>query len=326
MIDTTTQKEAASVSATFYRDVLKGLSSSPKTLDSKYFYDAVGDGLFQEIMACPEYYPTRCETEILSGQAGQICEAFRRDGSDFDIIELGAGDASKTKYLLEHLSSKGVHFLYQPVDISTSTINYLNHVFPKNIPGLNVKGYQGDYFEKLREAMDTSPERRKIILFLGGNIGNMPATQISEFCGKLRSNIRPGDMVLMGMDLKKDPETILAAYNDGAGITRRFNLNLLERINRELDGNFDLNNFSHFPTYNPITYTCKSYLVSRKNQSVIIGESVIRFEQDEAILMEISQKFAPSDISDLATRHGFQVLKQFTDSKQWFADSLWLAN
>lgn len=325
MKETVQNNEIKFVTSPFHDDVINGLKRSPKRLSSKYFYDAQGDKIFQEIMASPEYYPTRCETEIFSKQAYAIGQAFSKDDEPYDIIELGAGDASKTKFLLEHLLLQGVNFEYQPIDISENIINFLNTVFPKTVSGLQVKGISGDYFDMLDFAMAASQEKRKIILFLGGNIGNMKMKDVKLFCLKLRDHMKKGDLLLLGMDLKKDPKTILAAYNDKAGVTKRFNLNLLTRINRELKGNFDLDNFEHFPTYNPQSGSCRSYLISKKDHTVKIGSELIHFHKDESIFTEVSQKFSNKQIKQLALKSGFKMITQFSDSKDWFTDALWQA-
>jgi uncharacterized SAM-dependent methyltransferase len=163
----------------------------------------------------------------------------------------------------------------------------------------------------------------KLVLFLGSNIGNMFPEDALTFCDKLKSHLQPGDLLLIGFDLKKDPQTILNAYNDSQGFTRNFNLNLLTRINRELAGNFDLAAFTHFPTYNPQTGSCQSYLVSRKQQAVAIDKQVITFEENECIHMEISQKYTVEQTDALANATGFSPLHYYYDSKRWFLDVIW---
>ena len=309
----------------FYDDVVTGLSSTPKRLNSKYFYDANGDKLFQDLMNCPEYYPTKCELEIFSEKTAEISKAMVADGDPFDLIELGAGDAMKSAYLLRYLMEQKADFTYMPIDISENVISYLNITLPVTLPGLKLNGLNGEYFNMLKQAASVS-DRRKVILFLGSNIGNMPVNEALDFCTELRNHLNEGDMVLMGFDLKKNPATILAAYNDKGGITRRFNLNLLERINRELKADFDLNNFEHYPTYDPETGACKSYLVSTEDQEVIINrKEKIQFLKDEYIYMEISQKFSVAQTEQMATKAGFKPVDRFFDSKNWFLDAVWIA-
>jgi len=308
----------------FYQEVIAGLKSTPKRLSSKYFYDAVGDKLFQDLMACPEYYPTKCELEIFSEKTADICEALIADGDAFDLIELGAGDALKSTYLLKYLLDQKADFTYLPIDISGNVISYLNVTLPVTLPGIKMNGLRGEYFDMLKQAASIS-DRRKVVLFLGSNIGNMPVEEAMEFCLELRNHLSPGDMVLIGMDLKKNPKTVLAAYNDKGGITKKFNLNLLERINRELMGDFDVCKFDHYPTYDPESGACKSYLVSLEDQQVTIGRQKIRFSKDEYIYMEISQKFTTMQTNQMAKNTGFRPINQFFDRKKWFIDAIWLA-
>lgn len=308
----------------FYEDVIAGLKSTPKRLSSKYFYDANGDKLFQDLMACPEYYPTKCELEIFSEKTADICEAMMADGSAFDLIELGAGDATKSAYLLKYLLEQKADFTYLPIDISENVISYLNITLPVTLPGLKMNGLNGEYFNMLEKASSIS-DRRKVVLFLGSNIGNMPADVAMVFCKEVRAHLSEGDMLLIGMDLKKNPKTILAAYNDKGGITKRFNLNLLERINRELGGDFAINKFEHYPTYDPETGACKSYLVSIEDQTVTIGKEKVRFLKDEYIYMEISQKFTVLQTEQMAANAGFKPANLFFDSKKWFLDAIWKA-
>ncbi|QEC77295.1 L-histidine N(alpha)-methyltransferase [Mucilaginibacter ginsenosidivorax] len=323
-----TNLTAASTTKTnsFYNDVITGLRATPKRLNSKYFYDANGDKLFQELMNCEEYYPTNCELEIFSEKTDEITSALIADGDAFDLIELGAGDAMKSTYLLKDLLDKKAEFTYLPIDISDNVISYLNITLPVTLPGLNIKGLNGEYFDMLKKAASISP-RRKVVLFLGSNIGNMPVPEAIEFCRELRKHLSEGDMVLIGMDLKKDPKVVLAAYNDKDGITKRFNLNLLERINRELEGNFDVSKFDHYPTYDPESGACKSYLISLEDQLVTIGgKETISFQKDEYIYMEISQKFTIMQTDQIAINAGFVPLTQFFDGKKWFVDAIWVAN
>lgn len=306
----------------FLNEVLQDLGGTPKSLRSKYFYDDIGDDLFQQIMHCPEYYPTRCEEEILRSKAGVIAETLRNGFEQFDLIELGAGDATKTSYILQEFVRKEVNMTYMPVDISSSMIEYLSKSLPERIPGLKVQALNGEYFDMVDEANRCS-SNHKAVLFLGGNLGNMPPEDGLEFCKKLASSLQKGDLVLIGFDLKKHPKVIHAAYDDAGGLTKAFNLNLLTRINRELGGNFDLNQFEHYASYDPSSGACKSFLISLKAQEVTISGQVIRFEQDEYIDMEISQKYSIEEIDRMAAAAGFVPVERFFDSKNWFLDTVW---
>lgn len=310
----------------FYKDVLDGLQSSPKYLESKYFYDAIGDQLFRELMNCNEYYLTNCELEIFSKKTAELSASIMGNGDSFDLIELGAGDALKSTYLLNYLLEQEADFNYLPIDISSNVISNLTNNLPDALPKLQIMGLNGEYFDMLNEATSLS-SRRKVVLFLGSNIGNMPISSVFKFCEELRKHLSTGDKVLIGMDLKKNPKTILAAYNDKGGITKRFNLNLLERINRELHADFDLNKFDHYAMYDPENGSCKSYLISLADQVVHInGREYIHFLKDEQIYMEISQKFTLSQIEQIARDTGFKPLHHFFDSRGWFVDTIWTAD
>ena len=326
---TTTCKPAGRRLSGFYTDVINGLKASAKHLHSKYFYDEAGDKLFQQIMACPEYYPTRCEMEILQQQSGQIVEwlqggkDFGQHAAPFDLVELGPGDATKSYYLLRELLKGKARFTYYPIDISSNVIGWLDDRLPVCLPGLQWQGLNGEYLDKMEQVATLSPNR-KIVLFMGANIGNMTPQQATHFLRDLHDRMQPGDLLLTGFDLKKDPKTILDAYNDRQGITRAFNLNLLQRINRELQADFDLEQFEHYPVYDPGTGACKSYLISRVRQTVHIGDwETVEFGENEPIFMEISQKYTREETDMLAEQSGFAPVTAFFDSKKWFADLLW---
>ncbi|MBS1689226.1 MAG: L-histidine N(alpha)-methyltransferase [Bacteroidetes bacterium] len=309
----------------FFQNVWKGLNSSPKYLESKYFYDEAGDKIFEEIMECPEYYLTNCEREIFQKQTAALTDKFLSQLKEFDVVELGAGSAAKTSYLLKHMVSQGIDFTYYPIDISGNVISNLTKNLPAKIPGLILHGLNGDYFDMLDE-LKLMSDRNKVVLFLGSSIGNINLEDTEDFFRLLRSHLLPGDMVLIGFDLKKDPQIILAAYNDKEGITKRFNLNLLKRINKDLDADFDITAFEHKPVYDAETGACKSYLVSSKNQSVRIGEvGRIQFNKGESIYMEISQKYTVAQTDTFAINSGFKPVHHFFDSKNWFLDTLWQA-
>lgn len=306
----------------FYKHVVWGLSSSPKFLQSKYFYDATGDKMFQEIMLLPEYYLTRCEMEIFSTQTKSLAAPILSNFNQFDLLELGAGDAVKSKHLLRYLYQSGHQFTYYPIDISQNIIEYLEQEIPSQIQGLQVRGLQGDYFEMIKKSYAVS-NRRKVVLFLGSTIGNSTTEDAERFLSELNAQLKPGDIMIIGVDLKKSPHQILAAYNDSRGITKAFNLNLLRRINRELDGNFDLFRFGHFPTYDPATGACKSYLISKENQEVQVGKETFSFYKDEPIWTELSQKYSEQEINELAIHTGFVSVQNFYDCRHWFIDAVW---
>jgi len=308
----------------FFNDVWRGLNATPKYLQSKYFYDEEGDEIFREIMNSPEYYLTRCELEIFSKQTSGLTAAIVDNFNDFDLVELGAGDCMKSIYLLRYLMQQRLQFTYYPIDISKNVISQLNEKLPAELPGIAIHGLNGEYFDMLEKAKEIS-KKRKVIMFLGSSIGNIPFDSTAGFLAELKKHISPGDLVLIGFDLKKDPAIILPAYNDKGGITRRFNLNLLKRINKDLDADFDISRFKHSPEYNEATGACKSYLESLDKQRVRIGEEGwIHFDEGEKIFMEISQKYTIEQVESLAVTAGFKQLQHFTDSKGWFLDTVWM--
>jgi len=308
----------------FAQDILLGLNSTPKTLSSKYFYDAKGDKLFQQIMALPEYYLTRKEYEILEEQHEQILAPILSQKQPFNLVELGAGDGLKTKILLRYLTNKKVEFTYYPVDFSGSVLEELEESLANELPELSVNSIQATYRDSLKKQV-WEDGRPNLILFLGANLGNFGAEEAKNIIDHLRIGTKKGDLVLLGFDLKKNPQTILNAYHDKQGVTREFNMNLLDRINQDLDADFNRESFVHWPTYNPVSGECRSYLVSLKSQKVTIGvlnQSFV-FEAFESIFTEISKKYSLSEIEYLASLGGFEVQENFMDSEGYFADVLW---
>lgn len=308
----------------FRFDVLKGLSGTPKKLHSKYFYDKIGDTLFQQIMAMPEYYLTNCEMDIFQNKTSELANIILETDEAFDLIELGAGDGTKSAFLLKHLLDQKADFNYMPIDISANILSVLNSKLKADLPELNITCLEGEYFKMLEKATELS-SRRKVVLFLGSNIGNMEKEEALSFCRGLNSYLSSGDIVLMGFDLKKNPQIILDAYNDKTGITAAFNLNLLTRINRELNADFVVEKFEHYQTYDPLSGACRSYLISLDNQLVTIEGQSINFEKDELIYMELSQKYSLEESEELANSSGFETINHIMDSKSWFTDVAWLA-
>ena len=302
----------------FEEDVYKGLTSFPKYLLSKYIYDQKGDKLFQQIMEMPEYYLTNCELNILEHHKAAIAEIFNKEGG-FDLIELGAGDGKKTKILLQHLVAKKYDFNYLPIDISQHVLEELRDSLRNEIPEVKVKIQQGTYFKTLENLADYN-NRRKVILVLGSNIGNLLHENAINFLRNIQKAMNFEDRLFMGFDQKKDPQKILDAYNDKTGITEAFNKNLLARINKELDANFNLGNFKHWETYDPETGTAKSYLVSRAKQKVAIKklELEVCFDAWESIHTEISQKYDDAVVAWLAKEAGLEIQNSFQDQDNWF--------
>jgi dimethylhistidine N-methyltransferase len=311
----------------FAEDIKEGLSGVPKSLSSKYFYDDEGSRIFQDIMKLPEYYLTRCEFEIFREQTKEIFEAFKKENASFDLVELGPGDGSKTAVLIDYFLKHSADFAYLPIDISAEALRILSENFRVKFPDLIIREKNGDYFRMLETLKDTPGGRTKVVLFLGSNIGNLRKDEGVSFMQRLSAMMNKDDLLFIGFDLQKDPRIILRAYDDASGVTGAFNLNLLKRINRELGADFAVENFMHYATYHPTDGAARSYLISREEQTVNIsalGQS-FDFAKWEPIYMEISQKYTLSMIAELAEKSGFQVVKNFFDSKNYYTNSLWKA-
>ncbi len=306
------------------RDVLAGLCSTPKHLSSKYLYDNRGSKIFKEIMHMPEYYLTDCELEIFQSYKQDIYLDFVSSTGKFELVELGAGDGLKTKILLTHFLNQNARFTYTPIDISEAALRNLTTDINNKLPDISVNGLVGDYFQLIEE-INNCGRTKKILLFLGSNIGNFNKTETLIFLNKLKDVMHTNDLLFIGFDLKKDPQLILNAYNDAQGLTADFNLNLLTRINNELSANFDLQSFKHHEVYNPQSGSTKSYLISQKDQEVKIQKlnKTFHFKKWESIFMERSQKYDLNTIQSLAEQSGFEIIKNYYDKQQYFANSLW---
>ncbi|PYV83755.1 MAG: L-histidine N(alpha)-methyltransferase [Acidobacteria bacterium] len=306
----------------FALDVLVGLSSTPKSISSKYFYDKRGSELFRQICLLPEYYLTERELEIIERHRQGI--AAYASESPFNLVELGAGFSQKSILLLDHFAKAGLAFQYVPIDISESAMAELVKSLEKLIPRLEVNGLVTDYFNGLKW-LNHRYRRKNLVLFLGSSIGNFTHKRACFFLRNLWNCLNHDDAVLIGFDMKKDIDLLLRAYNDSQGVTREFNLNLLHRINRELGGKFDAGKFRYFGTYNVFSGAMESYLVSQERQMVFIeaiGRSFL-FEPWEPLHTEYSYKYLASDIEQLAEETGFEVHQHIYDSKSYFVDSIW---
>ena len=272
-------------------------------------------------MHLPEYYLTAAEYEIFRTRSAEIIrDAGLQPG--VQVIELGAGDGTKTKLLLREMMKTGIDFTYHPIDISGHVLEVLERNMKSELGDtLRVMPVTGDYFEALRSA-HFSEKRQKFMLFLGSTIGNFDDDDGSGFIARLAGAMNPRDLLLVGFDLKKDPQVIAAAYNDSAGITRAFNMNLLLRINRELDADFDIGKFAHYPLYDPEMGAAKSYLVSKKKQTVSVGalQRTFDFGAGEVIFTEISRKYDMGDMIRFARVAGLEVQNEYRDARGYFAD------
>ncbi len=303
----------------FEEDVYRGLTDFPKHISSQYFYDSIGDRLFQDIMEMPEYYLTNAEFDILNNHKEVICNRFSKAGAEFDLIELGAGDGKKTKVLLEQLSRAGLAFNYVPIDISQNALDKLEASIKSELPAVNIKPLQGTYFEIL-DQINSLEHPNKVILFLGSNIGNLLHEQAIIFLRNIQELMEEDDLLFVGFDQKKNPQTIMDAYNDAAGITEAFNKNILTRINRELNAHFDLEKFLHWEVYDPESGTAKSYLIAKKAHTVAIDSMnlEVSFKQWESIHMEISQKYDDEVVAWLAEQAGLKIDAEYSDFKNYY--------
>jgi dimethylhistidine N-methyltransferase len=305
--------------------VTKGLSGANKSLPSWLFYDEEGDRIFQQIMRMPEYYPTRCEYDILQQYKDEMLTLFNNPSGTFRLIELGAGDGLKTEILLRHFLESRARFTYYPVDISNNALDILSSRLTSSLPDLEIIPQNKSYDDALAELRDSE---KKVILFMGANIGNFTIQEAVQFLRKLALRLQKDDLLLIGFDLKKDPRVIHEAYDDNRGLTAEFNLNMLRRLNRELGANFDINKFTHYPTYDPETGTTKSFLISMIDQTIhfeLLGKSV-HFAAWEPIQTEVSQKYDVGLIQKMMALSDLQTTRTFTDADNYFADVLVKSN
>ena len=297
----------------FLDDVLTGLARPQKTLPSKYFYDARGCELFEQICELPEYYPTRTELAIMREHAGAMAKFL---GPDCQLIELGSGSSRKTRILIEQLQPP----LYVPIDIASGALRAAAAGLAQLFPWLNIIGVCADYTKPL-----TLPEfvgvpiRRKAVYFPGSTIGNFTPHEAIEFLQLARRMVGPGGALLVGVDLKKDKQVLDAAYDDAAGVTAAFNLNLLARINRELGGDFQLRRFCHKAFYDEDKGRIEMHLESLAAQLVRVGGERLRFSQGETIHTEISCKYSVEDFQAVAHRAGFEPDQTWIDAANLFS-------
>jgi L-histidine Nalpha-methyltransferase len=308
--------------ASFADDVREGLTAPRKRISPKYLYDNLGSALFDAICELPEYYLTRAETEILTTHADDI---VARAGVPLEMLELGSGNARKTRLLIEAALRAQGTLTYRPIDISPTALVASARALTASYETLNVVAHASDYFEVLSHGVEAPAGEAKVLaLFLGSNIGNYDKPRANGLLRALSRALRPGDQLLLGADLKKDPHVLELAYDDPAGVTAAFNKNLLGRINRELGGTFDLRDFAHLARYVPETGSVDSFLVARRAHDVTIGELDVRvhFDNAETIHTESSHKFSPADIVALGAECGFGVTAQWSDAAERYA--VWL--
>jgi len=288
-----------------------------KTLPCKYFYDEVGTLLFEAISALPEYGLTAADNRLLRAQAGAIASAFQ-EGTE--VAELGSGSGEKTRWVLEAFCRRAPT-RYTPIEISPLALSRCQQRLAE-VPGVTVRPCQAEYLEGLA-SLPRRPNTPLLVLFLGSSLGNFPPQEAAMFLQQLRARLRPGDGLLLGLDLVKPRPMLQAAYDDPAGVTAAFNLNLLGRLNRELGADFDLRQWQHRAVYRARPARIEMHLRSRRQQSVRIpGMGKVDFRRGETIWTESSHKYRAPEIARLLGASGFQLLQQWRDRAWGFAESL----
>ena len=310
--------------ATFGDDVREGLGRVPKSLPPKYFYDDLGSKLFEAITLLPEYYLTRAEREILERRADEIVSSVP---GPIELVELGSGSAEKTRVLVAALLARQPELHYIPVDISEAALDASAHAMLDLFPGLRITAYASDYLGALDRLHVHGPDRR-LALFLGSNIGNLDEESAVAFLSAVREALRPGDALLLGADLKKSAGVLHDAYDDSLGITAAFNLNLLARMNRELDANFDVRRYAHRARYDETEGVVRIHIVSLADQSVVIGAlgMTVTFSERETIHTEDSRKYDLGDLDRLASATGFTRARTWLDDAEQFSSNLLVAS
>ena len=303
---------AGATKENFRDEVLDGLSKSPRQLPYKFFYDQRGAQLFQEICDLPEYYITRTEIEILRLHGADMAKAL---GPQVELIGLGTGAGTKTRILLEELHNPAV---YVSIDISKEQLEKSSARFREMFPTLQVLPVCVDYLEPFELPLPRRLSSRSVIYFPGSTIGNFEPETASEFLARLVDLAGDGGGLLIGVDLQKDRDVLERAYNDAAGVTAQFNKNLLVRINRELEADFDLNRWQHHAIYSPSEGRIEIYLISDNEQTVHIGAREFQFRAGEEILTEYSYKHTIAGFIELARQAGFHFEQVWTDDARWF--------
>lgn len=306
------EKETTVSESLLFEEILAGLSKSQKQLPSKYFYDARGSDLFEQITRVDEYYLTRCEKKILREN---ITEIARRFGEDVMLIELGSGSSYKTRFLLEELSALST---YIPVDISEEfllkTVNQLRREYPK----LSIIPVFADYTSHFELPVPVDSKQKQVVFFPGSTIGNFDPQSARTFIGNVADITDESSEMLIGVDLKKDREILEDAYNDSEGITAAFNKNMLVRLNREFDAGFDMDAFTHKAFYNEEAGRVEMHLVSSQKQKVTISGTTFQFAEGETIHTENSYKYSLDEFEELVSKW-YSVEKVWTDEKDYFS-------
>ncbi|HEV3080701.1 MAG TPA: L-histidine N(alpha)-methyltransferase [Gemmataceae bacterium] len=304
--------ELSSALEVFRRDVLSGLARRQKTLPCKYFYDDAGARLFEEITRLPEYYLTRTELGIMERHAADMAALA---GRDCLLIEYGSGSSLKTRYLLRHLDRPAG---YVPIDISQEQLYQTAAALGQDFPGLEVQPLCADFTAPVRLPESKRAAGRQVVYFPGSTIGNFTVAEAIQLLRRTAKLCSQGGGILLGVDLKKDPRVIEQAYNDSQFVTAAFNRNLLTRINRELDANFQVEQYWHHAFYDPLESRIAMHLVSQRDQEVRVASKQLSFAEGESIRTEYSYKYSPRDLRELAAASGFHVQRTWVDENRHF--------
>jgi L-histidine Nalpha-methyltransferase len=313
---------APAKAATLAEVAVERLFATPRSLPSFLLYDAEGSRLFSRIMELPEYYLTRTEREILERNANAIVEPLR--GQRVMVIDVGAGDGTKTRILVDALRRAGSDVAYAAVDVSVDALEDLAARTREQLPDVVFEGVVAHYEDGVRFLAGRHPDRKRLALFLGSNVGNLVHTDARALFRSLSSALKEGDHALVGFDLLKDPETLRRAYDDSAGVTAAFNLNLLRRLNRELGADFDLSAFRHHAFFDPRRSALESWLVSTRAQRIEIAGRTLELAAWEGIQTETAFKYREHEITAFASDAGFQSRAVFSDRERRFVDALWM--
>jgi len=297
----------------FLNDVLKGLSSTSRSIPSKYFYDDNGSIIFEAICELDEYYPTRVEIEIMNRYGDEIAG---RLGPDVRLVEYGSGSSTKTRILLDHLVNP---CLYVPVDISNQHLARTSDALAKDYPMLSVAPVAADFTRPFVVPMSEFAPRRSCVYFPGSTIGNFPRAEAIRLLADIAHRCERGDGLLIGFDLRKDIDVLELAYNDRAGVTAAFNKNLLHRMNSELSANFNTYQFSHHAFFNDAAGRIEMHLVSQREQTVSIADHSFQFDRNETICTEYSHKYSISEFKRMTAQVGWQCKETWTDERHYFA-------
>lgn len=308
------QQEETDQAAQLRADAWAGLSATPKWLPPKWFYDARGSELFEEITRVPEYYPTRTERQILAAQVGEIATVTGAE----TLVELGSGSSEKTRLLLDALRHRGTLGMFVPLDVSETALAEASAAIAADYPGLQVRGVVGDFTRHLKLL---PAEGTRLVAFLGGTLGNLLPADRARFLTELRDSLAPGEWLLLGAGLVTDPAVLVPAYDDAAGVTAEFNRNVLHVLNRELDADFDVDAFAHVAVWDPAQEWIEMRLCATREMVVTLPalDLKVTFDEGEELRTEVSAKFRRDGLARELAEAGFTLRHWWTDPDDRFS-------